>query len=87
MKVIVLKDTREFFFDEPVEIARCPICDTPMFLEPFKRIEDKRTFWNPFEKDYLIEKSMHCKECGHHLTVTIPASLHMLPTGWEVKYV
>lgn len=88
MNVIVLKDTGDFFFDEPVEVAKCPLCNHSVYAEPYRRVKESRSPWNmSFYEGYITQHSMSCPECGHHLSVMVPASLHTLPSGWEVKHV
>lgn len=85
MNVIILKDSGDFFFDEPIEVARCPICESSVHYNPFQRIHDRRSAWD-FDcgMGYIIKKSMECPDCGHHLSVAIPASRMTIPKGWEV---
>lgn len=87
MNVIVLNDSGDFFFDEPIEVAKCPICGNSVFFEPYTRIKETRSFWNEFSSGYITKSSVPCNKCGHHLSVMVPASLFELPDGWEVKHV
>lgn len=88
MKVIVLNDSGDFFFDDPVEVAKCPVCNHSVCIEPYRRVKETRSFWNAsFYMGYITKSSISCPKCGHHLSVMVPASLGALPDGWEVKHV
>lgn len=87
MNVIVLKDSGDFFFDEAIEIGRCPLCERSIYMEPFERVHDNRTLWSSFESLFIARRPTECPECGHRISVLVPANIKVLPESWEVRYV
>lgn len=89
MIVYVLKGTDEFFFDEPIEIARCPICELPVMLPSYERVCGAPGGWEHAKENlvYAALPAIHCVKCGHHLNPLVPSSPKALPDGWKVVIV